>query len=231
MAHLTRWQREQLQALSRAKHSQREIARILGCTQSTVSRELERNSTGPTRRYTAHIADARAAERRTQALQARPQWAEDLALFAYVETELTFGRSPDQIAGRLRQDSWAHTVSHETIYAYIRRDAATSGDLWTFLRYQGKKHKWRGYSGTCHSIPNRRDIAERPLEVATKTTAGHWESDLVVSNRAGRGGAATFAERRTLAFRAVLVARCTADEMVRGQHRRSGVYRLACARR
>jgi len=215
MPHLSRSQRDQLQVLSRAKHPQRDIARVLGCHQSTVSRELGRNSTGPTRRYTGHIADVRAAERRSAALAARPQWWEDLTLLAYVEAELTHGRSPDQIAGRLRQERGAPTVSHETIYAYVRRDAASGGDLWTFLRYQRMRHKWRGHGGTARTIPNRHDIAERPPEVETKTTAGHWESDLVVSPRIGAGAVATFAERRTLAFRAVRVQRCTAEEMVR----------------
>lgn len=121
-------------------------------------------------------------------------------------------------------------MSHETIYAYVRRDAASGGDLWTFLRYQVKKHQWRGYSGTCHAIPNRRDISERPAEVAAKTTTGHWESDLVVSNRAGTGGAATFAERKTLAFRAVRVARCTAEEMVRATQEALGSLPLALRR-
>lgn len=82
----------------------------------------------------------RASERRPRA---RPQWVEDVALLAEVKTALTFGRSPDQIAGRLRRERRAGTVSHETIYAYVRRDAASGGELWTFLRYKGWKQSWR----------------------------------------------------------------------------------------
>lgn len=224
MPHLTRSQRDQLQALRSAHRRQREIARILGCAQSTVSPELRRNSTGPTRWYTAHIAHARAVQRRAQALRLRPQWREDLALFARVHADLANGRSPDQIAGRVRQEGGMRTVSHETIYRYVAADAAAGGDLWTFLRYQGMRHKWRGYGGTARTIPNRHDISERPPEVAAKTTAGHWESDLVVSPRTGVGAVATFAERRPLAFRAVRVDRSTAEEMVRATRRALGDF-------
>jgi hypothetical protein len=56
MRHLTRGQREQLQALSRAKQSQRTIAKILGCAQSTVARELRRTAL-PVRPERNHFSD------------------------------------------------------------------------------------------------------------------------------------------------------------------------------
>ena len=143
---------------------------------------------------------------------------------------MTYGRSPDQVTGRLRTEGWAHTVSRTSIYAFVARDAAHGGDLWTFLRYQGAKHKWRGYGGTRPTIPNRRDIAERPREVDTKTRAGDWESDLVVSPRSGTGGAATFAERRTLTFRAVRITERTAEAMVRATQTALGSFPPALRR-
>ena len=215
MAHLTRSRRDQIEALHRARHPQKTIAQIVGCHQCTISRELARSSPGLRRHYTAQKAQSRACERRTHAYDARPRWHDHARLRSHVERELKNKRSPDQIAGRLRERKRKHTVSHQSIYAFIERDKEQGGTLHSFLRYQGKKYKWRGFAKDKTRIPNRKDISERPAEVQAKERTGHWESDLVVSNRAGSGAVATFAERTCLYFQAILVADQSAEEMVR----------------
>lgn len=194
------------------------MAKILGCSQSAVSREIQRNGSPGHMRYTATTAEGRATERRRRAYDGRARWDEDLTLRAHVEAELQFGRSPDQIAGRMREDGWEKTVSHQSIYAYVEAEKAAGGDLYTFLRYQGTKHKFRGISGDTTGILDRRGIEERPACVDRKERCGDWESDLVVSSRNGTGAVATFAERTCLYFRAVLVRDKSADEMVRATH-------------
>ena len=218
MTHLTRSQREQLEALRRAQHSQQFIAKLLGCAQSTVSREIRRNGAGARHRYTARTAQEHAQCRRQCAADLRPRWHDNLALRAHVEAQLQDGRSPDQIAGRLRTEGWEQTVSHASIYAYVGAEKAAGGDLHTFLRYQGRKHKFRGYTASTARILGRRGIEERPAIVQTKGRSGDWESDLVVSPRDGSGAVATFAERTCMYFRAILVADKSAEEMVRATH-------------
>lgn len=212
MAHLTPVQRAQLEVLKKTGHNQTEIAESIGCSQPTVSRELSRN--GKQHRYGSAKAQQRASERRRKAYAKRVHWHDDDEFKQYVETELVDGKSPEQIAGRRRRAQQT-TVSHQTIYTYVKQDRKTGGTLYRHLRYRGKKYKWRGFTKDNTKIPNRRDIATRPEAVTTKEHCGDWESDLVVSPRNGTGAVATFAERKTLLFRAVLVRDKSADEMVR----------------
>jgi transposase, IS30 family len=215
MAHLTRSRRDQIEALHRARHTQKDIARIVGCHQSTVSREFARSSPGKKRRYAAHSAQRRAEERRSHAYEHRRRWHDQTCLRSHVERELRNKRSPDQIAGRMKQQKRKRRISHQTIYTFIKRDKEDGGDLYRCLRYQGKKYKWRGFVKAIAGIPNRRDISERSPEVNTKERSGDWESDLVASDQSGSGAVATFAERTCIYFQAVLVADKSADEMVR----------------
>jgi IS30 family transposase len=215
MAHLTRSKRDQIEALRRIGHSQQEVAKIIGCHQSTISREYARNGSKKQKRYAALTAHKRAEERRQHSYDDRRRWHDDARLRLHVERELRNKRSPDQITGRMRQQGRKHTVSHQSIYTYIERDKEAGGDLYRSLRYQGKKYKWRGFAKNKTGIPNRRDISERPPEVDAKERPGDWESDLVVSDLRGSGAVATFAERTCLYLRAILVTDKSADEMVR----------------
>lgn len=222
MSHLTRSRRDQIEALHRARHSQKDIARIVGCHQSTISRELARSSPGKRRRYSANSAQRRATERRQRAYDDRSRWHDDACLRRHVEQELRNKRSPDQIAGRMKRWGRTHRVSHQSIYAFIEQNRERGGDLYRCLRYQGKKYKWRGVAKDTIRIPRRRDISERPKEVQDKERPGDWESDLVVSGRNGSGAVATFAERTCLYVRAILVADQSADEMVRASREALG---------
>lgn len=230
MAHLTRSRRDQIEALHRARHTQQVIAEIVGCHQSTVSRELARSSPGRRRRYAAHTAQTRAMERRTHAYDDRRRWHDNGRLRSHVERELRNKRSPDQIAGRLRERNRKCTVSHQSIYAFTLQDKEQGGTLHTFLRYQGKKYKWRGIAKDKTRIPNRRGIEERPEAVHAKERSGDWESDLVVSGRDGHGAVATFAERTCLYFRAILVTDKSSDEMVRASGDALGKFPAAMRR-
>ena len=97
--------------------SLRAMARVLGRAASTVSRELGRNTKRgrPCRACTAHtLASARACQPR------RPRKLLDPWLWQYVQTQLTQGCSPEQMAGRLRRaypDDMGKQLSAETIYA------------------------------------------------------------------------------------------------------------------
>ena len=60
MAHLTRSQRDQLEILCRLGKRQTEMATFVGCSQSTVSRELARGSPPIRFSYRGHKAQAKA---------------------------------------------------------------------------------------------------------------------------------------------------------------------------
>jgi IS30 family transposase len=206
--------RDQLEALYRAGLSQRDIARILSCNQSTVSRELKRSGS----HYAANTAQRRAEERqRTLAC-----WHDDARVMEFVLKLLRQRQSPEQIEGRMKRESpWfrAHSVSAKSIYTYIWKVRCEGGCLHLHLRRRGRRPKWFGIVQTEKvNIPHRRDISERPKIVDRWKRCGDWESDLVVSPRSGSGAVATFVERFSKYLRAALLPDRSAEAFVAGAH-------------
>ena len=172
------------------------IARRLGRSTSTVSRELERN--GGRAGYRAARADAHAL------VQARRPKRAKLAccprLRAEVERRLLERWSPQQIAARLRldfPDDPEMRVSHETIYQslYVQSRGALRRELAKELR-TGRQHRVARGSRMGGNIRDIVPIAERPAEVDDRAVPGHWEGDLIIG-KAGRSAIATLVERKT----------------------------------
>ena len=106
--------------------------------------------------------------------------------------------SPEQIANRIvldHPDDPKMRISHTAIYKHIRDDRLDGGELFKRLR-QGSKLRRKPYgSGAGVSrIPGRVSIDQRPAEVQTRETAGHWQADTVLGVN-GRLG--TFVERKS----------------------------------
>jgi len=227
MGHLNKEQRYQLEVLRKAGKTQAEIGKLIGCDQSTVSRELGRNSSPKTRLYRGHLAQQRCEDRRQQSYVGR-RWYEQAETYEHVVKELKRKLSPDQITGRMKQQGWRPElcVSCSSVYNYVRTDRYAGGKLYKCLRYQGKKYKWRGWNKTDKTrIPNRRGIEERPAIVNNKRRAGDWESDLVVSTRSGAGAVATFVERTSMYLQAELVPNQSAEAFLRATQKTLGKAR------
>ena len=98
--------------------SRREIARRLGRSESTISRELARNSCPYDGHYRAEKAHSRAVARRWRSRrnsQFSPQeWDE-------VQARLRQEWSPKQVVGT-RTIEGQRTMGYETIYRWIRAD-------------------------------------------------------------------------------------------------------------
>jgi IS30 family transposase len=173
---LTREARYQISALVKVGRTQTQIAMIIGCHKSTVSRELSRNrkETG----YWPGHAQGLAERRSRQSHQAR------IAATTWQTVEQLLGHdwSPQQITERLlleRQPS----VSPERIYLYLYADKRGGGTLHQHLRSQKKqRRRYRGYQRR-GQIPNRVSIEERPAIVDQKKRIGDWEGDLIVGGQ------------------------------------------------
>ena len=188
---LTYEQRCQIDALKNIGQSQQIIALEMGINQSTISRELKRN-TGQ-RGYRFKQAQTLCCNRRKNSVKARKMTAEMITL---VEEKIRIKWSPEQISGWLRV-TINKQISHETLYKHIWADKQAGGDLFTFLRRQGKAYQSRSKSlaGRGH-IKNRVSIEERPDVVDEKSRVGDWEIDLVIGK--GHSGAiVTIVERST----------------------------------
>ncbi|MCO4838926.1 MAG: IS30 family transposase [Rhodobacteraceae bacterium] len=86
------------------------------------------------------------------------------------------GWSPEKIAGRLKFEGHATTVSHETIYAYVYSSDGQSQALARYLPDRRKKRKLR-YARTTRGtmFPLERSIHNRPEHIKDRSAFGDWE--------------------------------------------------------
>ena len=202
---LTRERRYQIYALKKAGQNQTQIALVIGCHKSTISRELRRNCGA--KGYRPHQADEMAFDRQCDAYRSRIAWQ----TWQQVEQLLRQDWSPEQIAGRLKLEQQP-TVSHECIYLYVYAEKRRGGTLHQHLRSQKQQRK--RYSGYIRrgQIPNRISIEKRPKIVARKGRFGDWEADTIVGAR-HKGGLLSIVERKSKLIRLRKLATKSAAEM------------------
>ncbi len=189
---VTKTERNLIRMWRQAGRGQREIARLLGRSASTINREIARNTGGCG-------YQPRQAHRMAQERARRPgprRFTEEVKKDA--EERLRDGWTPEMISGRARLDArpW---VCKETIYKHVYADAKVGGDLWKHLPRAHRKRRRRCPRDDGRGrgqIPNQRMIDTRPPEVETRSTVGHWEGDLIQgANKSGY--LVTLVERRT----------------------------------
>jgi IS30 family transposase len=192
-------ERCRLEQLLEAGGSPAEAARLLDRHPSTICRERARGASGCG--YRARVAqdavDAARARPKARKLETNP------ALRDEVVQRLGMRHSPEQIAGRLREDfpddpeMW---VSHETIYQalYVQPRGELARLINEALRTGRAQRKPRGRntSNSRGQIKDMVNISERPAEADDRAIPGHWEGDLIIgANSASAIG--TLVERTT----------------------------------
>ena len=206
---LTYEQRCQIYTLKKTGFKQRAIADELGIHQSTVSRELSRNSGD--RGYRYKQAHRKATERRKAACKVTKMTPSMVRL---IISKLRLEWSPEQISGWLKTTD-DKSISYETIYLHIWDDKRSGGDLYKHLRRQGKKYdKRRHGKSTRGQIKNRVGIEERPVIVDARERLGDWEIDTVIGN-GHQGALVTIVERATRKVLCAQVASKTAAEVTK----------------
>ena len=170
---LTSEQRYTISVLLSKGLKKKEIAEAIGVSNSTITRELQRNSS---KRgvYKWEIAQKQAEKRSKRTPGNR---AISKAIWSSVKHYLVDKQwSPEQISGYLAKDDIK--ISHETIYAWIREDKRNRGTLYKHLRHRLKhRKKYVGAGRSC--IINRKSIHERPAEADGKRF-GDLEMDTIV---------------------------------------------------
>ncbi|WP_239553304.1 IS30 family transposase [Nocardioides salarius] len=197
--YLSWFEREEIAALTHAGHGMREVARRVGRSPATISRELARGQTG--RGYRASVAQAKIDRGRSAARSAK--LATNLRLRRAVQERLEQDLSPEQIAGRLKldfPDDAEMRVSPETIYQslYVQARGGLKRELTTHLRTGRSMRKpHRREAERRGRIPDMIMISERPAEVEDRAVPGHWEGDLILGSTASGSAVGTLVERTT----------------------------------
>jgi transposase, IS30 family len=207
--HLNAEERATIMVMKGQSASVRTIARMLGRCCSTVSREVQRNTTEDCV-YSARRAGDRARELRGMQRR-RTKLSTDSVLFDVVRHYLWEGWSPEQIAGTLKRvfaDDSSKTVSHETIYnaIYVMPRGELRAELIACLR-QGKNSRRPRSGGVDRrgQIPDMARLSERPSEADDRLTPGHWEGDLI-KGAGNKSAVGTLVERSS---RLVMLAKVT----------------------
>ena len=193
-------QRRTLFRLVEARTPMGEIAARLGRHPSTIYRELGRNRFRDGDRGLCGYFPLNAQDLARRRRQRRRKLATDPALREHVVGRLKDGWSPQQIAGRLKQEADGGTaVCHETIYRHVHGPEGREDGLYRHLpkarRRRGRRHGRRPRSA---SIPRERWIENRPAEVEDRDSFGHWEGDLLIFRKeAGKANVTSLVERKS----------------------------------
>ncbi|MET3726072.1 IS30 family transposase [Sphingomonas trueperi] len=198
--HLDMDERRRLYQLRQSGRSVHEAATELGRHLSTIYRELKRNrhldDEPMFRGYFPTLANDKAAARRRRGLKI----SRNLPLATYVVDRLEAAWSPEQIAGYLRRHRiGSGNVCHETIYQYVYSEEGKRQHLWKLLPMARKKRRSRyGRKPRAARIPEANTIAQRPPEIAERSSFGHWEGDLIAFRAVfGKANLTTLVERRS----------------------------------
>lgn len=196
---LTLSEREEISRGIASHQSLRSIAARLGCSPSTISREIKRNDGDDN--YRAALADQAAWDRAR-----RPKLCKlacNRPLSRTVAAKLQLSWSPEQISGWLKREypeEERNQVSHETIYRslFVQARGVLKKELLQYLRTQRAIRRSRHASlkgDGLGQITNAVSIRERPASVEDRAVPGHWEGDLVAGSR--NSYIATLVERQS----------------------------------
>lgn len=168
--HFTLKERFTLATLLNADYEQLDIAEMMGRSESTISREVSRNSR-PDGLYEPRYANKRAKLRRLNSKKGTRKIENNRELEKSIEARLSPLVSPEVLAHD-------ENVCHETIYAWIYRSRP---DLKIQLPQRGKKRRRYGSKREKKQGWTRevRTIEQQPNGAKNRSRVGHYEGDTI----------------------------------------------------
>lgn len=202
--HLKLYERGEIYALLKEGKSIRYIAKKLGRSPSTISREIKRGTTlqlkSDLSTFTSYFPETGQAvyENHRSNCGAKIKIATAEAFIKYAETKILKDKwSVDAVVGYCKNDpAWKdeYIVSTKTLYNYIDKGflSVRNIDLPLKLRLKPKNKRIK---------QNKRILGKsidlRPEEVNTREEFGHWEIDTVIGKKSGDNALLTLTERKS----------------------------------
>ena len=182
------------------------IAEELARNRSSISREIKKGkvellNTDYSYRieYSACLAEKVTIERETNK-GAQIKIGRDLELATYIDNKIKDKYSPEVISIQMKSENQFKIDLHwKTIYNYIDKGILFSNreDL-VYGNYRKKKKNQKQESIRTKIFKEGRKIEDRPKEVENREKFGHWEMDLVIGKRSGKGNVLlVLSERQT----------------------------------
>ena len=176
--HLDQYDRDRMEALLNTGHTQEAIAGILKVDPGTISRERKRKRING--HYEATTAQVKANVRRSNSKYQGMKIEQYPELRTFITEQLTQYRSPDEIAGRMKQEHRASRVGTNAIYTWLYSAYGQSYCRYLCTRRYRSRIRKQPVS-TRVMIPNRISIHERFLGATNNTRHHHFEGDTIVA--------------------------------------------------
>ena len=186
----------------------RQIARELGRSASSVSREIRRNSGEPNAYGDSYTVSRAEKFHRERASKAHNIVQFPLEVIQIIERRIRETWSPEQIAAFYKGQGFP---CFKTIYKWIGEGAILGGDR-KLLRRKGKG----GWYETRGKQNKGKSIRKRDKRIYKRADYGHWELDTVVSGL-GKSKACfiTLVERKSRFYKAIKSPNRHADVVAR----------------
>ena len=219
-------QRYQIEALLKSGLNQKEIALILNVHPSTISRELNRNTSK--RGKGALVYRAKNAQRRTDIRHAQKPKQErfNSQMKAMTREMMQWEKYSPELIEVEGKKQLGDFVSHETIYKWIwhckqsnRKEDKNDKKLYQHLAH-GRRRRKRGLRHDSRGIiPNRVSIEQRPKIVERRNRIGDIEVDLMMG-KDHKGALLVMTDRSTLCTQLKLLPSKESKEVHRAMSQR-----------
>lgn len=178
--------------------SHRCIAKALGRSQSSISREIASN-TKFGKKYIPFYAQKRADRVGKNQRYKAPLKSPEIFLFVREHLRKPHQWSPETISGSISKYIPGASISTEAIYQYIYKPKNKKANLSKNLtcKHQKRRHQLGRSVHKSSKIPNAISIDNRPKYIRYRKQVGHWESDLMEGPRSSKTVLSVTTERST----------------------------------
>ena len=191
---LTDWERYLIGRGKSRGDSVRQIARDLGRSPSTISRELKRNQDPSDGRYRVEKAISYAKARRSRSRRGSSWYT--AAHVREVHRLVQRRWSPEQVSRRLRKLG-RDSAGVSTIYRWLATDRQEGGRSWLQTRQLSNRYrKGYGVQDRRGKMSGKRPLESRPKKAQDRSEVGHLEGDTVMG-KDGRHCLLTLVDRKT----------------------------------
>lgn len=169
------------------KLTKSEIAQKLGFHKSTIAREISRNR-HLKKKYHPSRADYKA---RLRYQKGRKPYSITPEVAQIIASKLALGWSPLDISGRMKDEGLECSVSHQTIYNFVKKH----DELRSKLKFYGRAGIGRFLKRKRRMRVGMKSIHERPKTINQRRRFGDWERDTMAI--ADHKGVLVLAERKS----------------------------------
>ena len=198
---ITLKERIQIETLLNENKSKAYIAKTLKRARSTITREVNKWTQSDRDKYSAELAHWNAKDdylnkRNTDKI------SNHKSLRIYVYKGLLSEWTPEQIAGRLKEDfpnDPIMSISHESIYRFIYTQPQASLNkklIKLLVRKKTRRRPAKKRRKTGSKIINQVSIDKRPKHIDLREEIGHWEGDLMIGKNQ-KSAIGTIVERKS----------------------------------